>query len=275
MDVFSTASAIAFFIDLYQKGIISKKDTNGLALGFGNKDLFLSLIDQTAKREGIGNMIAEGTHDAAKKIGRGAEKHALTVKKLELPNFSFCEPGNALGTAGSERGGWFRSYGFAITIAEAFPEQGRPLLKGLLGTEQLPDVDYEWMPQVLTYFEQAAGAADLVGICSWVTPRSLGPVGLDTMSGLVSAATGLHIDANSLRVYVQRQQDACRAFNMREGITREDDRPPEQFFEAPKQRPPRDGSVLDREKFEKMLSEYYRLKGWDPETGIPRRRERE
>ena len=72
-------------MECYEKGLLTREDCDGLEVKFGNKDVILPLIDMIAQRRGIGDILAEGTHRAAKIIGRGAEDFALTVKRQELP----------------------------------------------------------------------------------------------------------------------------------------------------------------------------------------------
>ena len=100
LDYFAPANLVSFAIDLYEKGILTKEDTDGMHLEYGNLDVALSLIKKIAFREGIGNILADGMYRAARSIGKGAEEYAVTTKKLEVRNeFRFYNPGQALSGA--------------------------------------------------------------------------------------------------------------------------------------------------------------------------------
>ena len=84
LDSVGTGMTIAFAMECYEKGIITKEDTGGLELAFGNVDAFLKIIEMIAHRKGFGDVLAEGSYRAAQKIGKGAEKYAITAKKMEF-----------------------------------------------------------------------------------------------------------------------------------------------------------------------------------------------
>lgn len=109
MDTISTGNVIGFTMECYERGILTQNDCNGLELSFGNYRSMLRLIEYIASREGIGNVLAEGVRDAAKKIGQGSQSFASHVKGLEFPG---CDPragyGIALAYAVSPRGACHR-----------------------------------------------------------------------------------------------------------------------------------------------------------------------
>src|SRR5512136_1182971 len=87
LDTISTGSSIGFAYELFERGIITKKDTGGLTLKFGNNQHVMDLIRQIAYREGFSDVLADGSREAAKRIGKGAEQYAIQVKGLELPAY--------------------------------------------------------------------------------------------------------------------------------------------------------------------------------------------
>lgn len=123
----------------------------------------------------------------------------------------------------------------------------------------------------MSYFENFKAVVDCMNICyiltQWVSPYL---VNTEDLARLYSAATGQPMKAKELIKIGERVHNIEKAFNVREGMTRKDDMPPERFF-TPIKSGPGKGERLDKEKFEKMLSEYYELKGWDAKTGLPKR----
>ena len=87
IDTMSAGATIAFAMELYEKGVLSKEETGGLELNFGNHEAMVKLIEMMSLREGIGDILADGTRMAAEKIGNGSDKYAMHVKGLELPGY--------------------------------------------------------------------------------------------------------------------------------------------------------------------------------------------
>ena len=125
IDAISTGGALAFAMDLYERGILSVKDTDGLELTWGNAEAMATMMRSIALRKGFGAVLAEGVRRAAEQIGRGAEAYAYHSKGLELTGY---DPrggmGTALGYAVSTRGGDFTSV-YAVPEYRWQPEQGR------------------------------------------------------------------------------------------------------------------------------------------------------
>jgi aldehyde:ferredoxin oxidoreductase len=265
MDVIALGNAIALAKELYSRGIITEEDTGGLSLEWEDTDSQIELIHQTAMREGFGNLIAEGMYTLAKIIGQGAMDVCYHVKGLSRgphPPGLFALA-HATGTRGADhlRG---RSWAYGENDPEAFPELVK---KGLV-----PDVDKDPVG-ALTISERATTITDAIGRCkgavnSWVCAVPLvweHPM-WDGLATLLRAATGFEFDATSLEEAGERIYALERAFNVRQGITRKDDR----FPQKPEVRETVEGKE-ERDKHAEMLTEYYRLHGYDPETGIPTR----
>ena len=265
MDVIALGNAIALAKELYSRGIIAEEDTGGLSLDWEDADSQIELVHQTALREGFGNLIAEGMYSLAKIIGQGAMDVCYHVKGLSRGPHppGFFALAHAVSTRGADhlRG---RSWAYGENDPEAFPELVK---KGLV-----PDVDKDPVG-ALTISERATTITDAMGRCkgavnSWVCAVPLvwkHPL-WDGLARLLRAATGFEFDATSLEEAGERIYALERAFNVRQGITREDDRLPQK----PEVRETPQGEE-ELMKHAGMLIEYYRVHGYDPETGIPTR----
>ena len=290
LDTLATQNLVAFVIDLYRKGILTKEDTDGIHLEFGNSgaDAVLTLIKKMAYREGIGDIMADGTYRAARRIGRGAEKYAVTTKKLECRHDFLFNPRDALGEAVSDGEDHHKlhtdvpmppydRYDFSPQAEEAYIKSdfwGHPReLEGHFRNRK-DGVHYEGMCEWVRYAEECAAAYDSLGLCAWFSGWLDHPpiTGIAMFADLLSYVTGMDIDEAGLRKIGQRIQCLVRSYNVRQGLRRKDDAVPEFHFHM---KPPEYlkeiyGEVqrLDRNLFNKWIDRFYELKGWDSE-GIP------
>ncbi|HEC33719.1 MAG TPA: aldehyde ferredoxin oxidoreductase [Chloroflexi bacterium] len=265
MCVIGLGNAIAFAKELYNRGIITEEDTGGLLLDWEDADSQIELVHCTALREGFGNLIAEGMYSLAKIIGRGAMDYCYHVKGFSRGPHP---PGLfALAHATSTRGADHlrgRSWAYGENDPEIFP--------ALVSRGLVSDVSKDPVG-ALTVSERATTISDAIGRCkgavnSWVCAVPLvwkHPL-WDGLARLLTMATGLEFDATGLEEAGERIYVLERGFNVRQGITREDDRMPQK----PEVRDTPQGRE-EQEKHAEMLTEYYRVHGYDPETGIPTR----
>jgi aldehyde:ferredoxin oxidoreductase len=262
MDTLSTGVSIAFAMECYEKGLLTKKETGGIDLKFGNPDTLLKVIDMIAHREGIGNLIAEGTARMAKKIGQGSEKFAMNVKGLEFGQYDprvMMKPLLALGFIvnpnGADPGG---SFGPMMMNS---PE-GVKMLYPLGIYEPVPQgdmgprgVQMYILGQCKSYLE------DSLALCAFV-PYSL-PLEVD----LLNAVTGWDTSVPELFKTAERIITTERLFNIREGLSIADDSLPDRCYQSKI-----DGKVsvqpLDKAALNRIKSTYYTLMGWDNQ-GVP------
>ena len=265
MDVIGLGNTIAFAKELYSRGGITKEDTGGLSLDWKDKDSQVELIHRTALREGFGNLIAEGMYSLAKIIGRGAMDYCYHVKGLSRgphPPGLFALA-HATGTRGADhlRG---RSWAYGENDPQIFPE--------LVERGLIPDVAKDPVG-ALILSERATTITDSIGRCKGAVNTWAAAVPLvwkyplwDGVARLLTAATGLEFDVAALEEAANRIYTLERAFNVRQGVTRKDDRLP--------QKPEVKGtSQGDKElkQHTEMITEYYRVHGYDLKTGIPTR----
>ncbi len=270
LDTISTGVVIAFAMEAYEKGLITKEQTGGLEIRWGSPEAIFKLVEKIGKREDIGDTLAEGVWRAAKKIGGGAEEFALHVKGREVPMHEPRGKRNVgLMYAVADRG--------ACHMEWEHDDMWEP------DTSLRPDLGLtaDYVPQRglldcgLSKVRLAKIAADL-----WSTCNSLvvcifdiypgGGLEHTTLLGILNAATGWNMIMKEYMQVGERALDLTRAFNAREGLTRRDDQLPKRLME-----PLPDGSFAGKpftqEMLDSMLDNYYELRGWDKRTGIPTR----
>jgi aldehyde:ferredoxin oxidoreductase len=259
LDTISAGGAIGFAYELFEKGLLAKKDADGLDLTYGNHGAMVTLIEKIACREGIGNLLAEGTARAARVIGRGAEAYAMQVKGLELPGY---EPrgvkATGFGYATSSIGG---SHGNGSL---AFQEWGMPVPRAVDRFAEDGKAD-------IVVFNQNGSALAEVGIlCSF--SRSWGDWYRRLYPAMLRAATGIEAfgDMGYLGVVADRIVTLERALNVRRGVRRNQDSLPRRFLREPLHTGTAPGEGQMVAGLEGFLDDYYRLRGWTID-GIPSR----
>ena len=277
MDTLETGSMIAWAMELFEKGILTEKDTNGLDLSFGNNDAVIEAVNRIAHREGIGDILAEGPLRAAEKIGQNSIKYLIHVKGMSnLHSDERPTPALSLNIATASRGADHLRSRPAIDLYH-LPEK---VLRKIFGNPVPYDGpltsdfrDYEGKPWEVIWQEMCYGAVDCLGICKYHTVF-LGPnmPNFDEWSKLIYLNTGLELSPKDIWDSAERCYTLEKLFNLREGQTRDMDWLPDRYFDEPTDSglPVVRGRSIDRKKFTKMIDEYYKLHEWD-EKGIPKK----
>ncbi len=261
LDTISAGNTIGFAMECYEKGILTKEQTGGLELTFGDPHILVELIEKIGKREGLGDLLAEGTKVMSEKLNKGSEKFAMHVKGLELPAY---DPRAAkitgLGYVTAIRGG---DHMAGYVQGPAFLDT--PFL--VVDESKIDDVFAEDPKQVKVLVDQenALTFFDLAGACKFMGLLLKAEEWVD----LVANATGWDFDVNDFRKTGERVYNLVRAYNVREGQTRADDVLPDRLHDEPLPEGPGKGMVLSRDKFNMYLDTYYDLRGWDKKTGKP------
>lgn len=264
LDTISTGVCIAWAMECYEKGILTLQDTDGLELNFGNANAAIRLTEMIALREGFGELFAGGVAEAARKIGKGSEKFAVEIKGLEIPMH---EPRGKKGLgvmyAVSNRGGCHMQsmHDPDIESPDMAPEIGisKPLHRLDTSREKV---------LALKKTSDWTAIINSIGLCSniyWFGSVYYRPV---HQLEILNAVTGWDMTVDEYMTTGERINTYCRAFNVREGVTRKDDYLPPRFME-PLKGGPTDGQMITKEEIDSMLDSYYDICGWDPETGIP------
>jgi len=264
IDTISAGCTISFAMECFENGLLTTKDTDGIELNFGNAEAMLQVIEFIGRRQGIGNLLAEGSARAAEKIGKGAQGFSMHVKKQEIPMH---EPrlskSLALGYMVNPHGAdhccnlidiFFAGFGKEpdVIVKDAVP----------LGMAPAPFADIG--PSKVALFRVAQLKRiilDSLVLCMFL------PYSYRQLAEVTSAVTGWNTTTMEQLRVAERTLTICRLFNVRHGLTADDDKLPSRFFE-----PTRYGALvdtaLDPGNMEKAKRYYYSLMGWDS-NGIP------
>ncbi|MFC2072220.1 aldehyde ferredoxin oxidoreductase family protein [Chloroflexota bacterium] len=276
LDLLETGSLISWAMELYEKGILTDKDTDGLELRFGNDEAVIEMIHRIAHRQGLGDILAEGGLRAAEKIGKDSIKYLIHVKGMSnLHSDERATPALALGIATGSRGSDHLRSRPAIDLYH-LPE---PVLRQIYSQPVSYDGpltsdyrDYEGKPWQVYWHETTYEAVDCLGICKYHT-TFLGASlpNFEEWSKLLYLNTGLEMSPKEIWEVATRAYTMERLFNIREGWTRKDDWLVDRYFDEPTTLgiPSIRGKTIDRDKLKTMIDEYYEHHGWD-ENGIPR-----
>jgi len=261
LDILTTAESISWAMELHERGMLTSEEADGLDLSWGNGETILALIDKIARREGFGDVLADGTRMSAKKLGRGMDL-TMQVKGLDI---IMADPrglkGFGLGYAVASRGGdHLRSEPF-LELADD-PEIGERMFGVPDATMRLA---YRGKGKLVSYFEDWNAVIDALEPCKNIM-QNMEILTFDLASKVIEATTGLQMTPAKIRRVGERIINIERAFNVREGIRRKDDTIPRRFREEPLTEGASKGTVFE---LEPMIDEYYGERGWDLETGIP------
>ena len=252
LDTISTGNTIGFAYELFEKGIINLKDTDGLNLAYGNHKAAIELIKRIGNRQGFGDVLAEGTRRAASHIGKGAGAYAMQIKGLEMPGY---EPRAAkrhgLGYATSSIGA---SHNIAYCVQEIF---------GVVRPRPVDRFADEGDTDIVKLIQDRTAMWETGIACIFAEPHvRLFAAMLASVTGISELGAVEHLFKVGERIY-----NLERAFNVREGFGRKDDTFPLRITSEPlKNAGPAEGQVL--RKPAALLDEYYQFRGWD-ENGIP------
>ncbi len=270
MDTITCGATIAWAMECFEKGIINLHDTGGIDLRFGNAEAMVRMTEMIARREGMGDLLAEGSYRASEIIGRGSEEFLITVKKKELPahmpqvkrSLGLIYAVNAFGPdhQSSEHD---ESYHPESAYLERLAELGltRPRMPWVLDEEK---VRFAFRTQCLY------SLFDTLNLCQFVFGPSWQLYGPSQVVELVRAVTGWDVTLEELLKAGERRLNLLRAFNFREGIGREKDYLPKKLF-RPLRGGPTHGVALKEEELKRAVDVYYEMAGWEVQSGAPTR----
>ena len=250
IDTISCSVTIGLAYYLYAKGVLTKKDTGGLALDWGEIDPAIELVRMIAERRGLGDLLAEGTRETSKKFG--TEEDAMQVKGLEMPFHDIRGvSGLAVSYAVSPRGACHNfSMLYMVEIGQIVPE---------LGIASEDRVTNDGKAELAFNSENYRAIYNAMQMCIFASPPA------EDIAGMLSHCTGLKSTPQDLLKIGERIIMAKRVMNLRLGATAQDDRLPKHAM-RPLTEGPTGGNVPD---LDRQLKEYYALRGWDPITGHP------
>lgn len=279
LDTISTGNILSSLMDFYDRGLITAKDTDGIALKWGDAEAMIKMIHKIGRREGVGDALAEDIIDYSKKVGKEAEylvMHNKGVTHTSLTHQSMI--GTLLSYSVAHRGSTHLS-GLPTPQYMMSPQ----IAKGVCGFEEGGDpLSYHPLAnaRVVIFYQHLFKILDSINLCKF--PYGHAPFWHDTeesvrklpiyLAKLFSAVTGLEVTKDELFTAAERIHNVERLFVIREGMTREDDMPPERVFMEKVEGDHAVGPVplpeVDKEKFGKILDAYYQERGWT-RSGIP------
>ena len=261
LDSISTGMTIAFAMECYENGLLTKEQTDGVELKFGNGPAMLELITKIANREGLGNLLAEGSARAAAKIGHGADKCLGTVKGQEAPMHDpRLKMGLGIGYALSPTGA-DHCHNIHDTAYEKKVEGLGPW--GILETMKATDLGPNKM-QTLKVGTAWKILDNCVEICQFV------PWTHEQIVEIVKAVTGWNTSLYELTKVGERAYVLARIFNLREGFSEREDTLPKKFLT-----PLKEGAIAGiaptPQEVDRAKRDFYEMAGWDRWTGVPKR----
>jgi aldehyde:ferredoxin oxidoreductase len=245
LDAVSTGGVIAFAMECYEKGMITYDDTDGLDLKFGNYEAMIKLIDLIARREGLGDILAEGVKRAAERIGEGSETVANHIKGLEMSGYDV----RALKTA---------ALGYAVSFKGADHNTHWAHVFDLNKDENRFTVQ-KGCGKLVKDMEDLFAVMDSLVVCKFTISMY---DGYEDLAKLYNIVTGFNLKAADLKIVGERINNLARLFNIREGFTRNDDSLPPKIFSTPIPSGPSKGASISKEELDLMLDEYYEVRGW-------------
>jgi len=270
LDSISTGATIAFAMECFENGLIGPDDTDGIELRFGNAEAVVQMVEKIARRDGFGDLLAEGTLRAAQKIGWDAIQYAMQVKGQEMPMHEPRGKYNiGMSYAISEIGAdhLVVAHDAALANEDSLSYQAAIPL-GIRSAEPVLSLNEGKMHHFYV-LERWGSFEKASGYCFFgPAPRSF--IHPDDVLLSVNAATGWDVTIKDLLDIGERGTNMARIFNMREGFTRADDTLPERLFGG-LENGKLAGMPFPRDDFQEALSNLYELKGWDRETGVPGR----
>ncbi|MHA1301775.1 MAG: aldehyde ferredoxin oxidoreductase family protein, partial [Candidatus Helarchaeota archaeon] len=252
IDTMSGGVTVAHAMECFEKGYITKEDTGGLDLKFGNHEAMVKFVENMCNRETkAGDIWADGSRAAAKKIGKDSMDFAMQIKGLELPGYSL----RGLKTA---------ALGFSVSI-----RGGCHLRNGAYSPDVKNKVDRlkeePGRAKLVIPVENMYAIIDSLIICKFTRGVYTGDAEIAECYQLI---TDIPMDEAKIRKTGERILNLSKCFNLREGATRKDDYPPARCFNETLQSGPTKGVKIDKKGFDMMLDEYYKERGWNNE-GIP------
>ncbi len=259
LDTIGVGTTIAFAMECYENGLLTKEDTGGLELKFGNAEAMMKMVEMIGRREGLGDLLAEGAKRAAEKIGRGAAQYAMHIKGQELPMHDpRGKVGLGIGYATSPTGA-----DHMHNIHDTMFVAPNALMRNLGIQEGLPAT--ELSPAKVRLFDYLVNWTHFVNsalLCAFL------PYDPSQVNDLVQGATGWDTSVWELMKVGERALALTRIFNAREGFTAKDDYLPERLYKGVGSGPLK-GKGIDKAAMQEAIQTYYKMAGWDPERAVP------
>jgi aldehyde:ferredoxin oxidoreductase len=251
MDTISAGVILGFAMECYERGILTRSDTGGLELKFGNYMAAVELLRLMARREGFGSFCAQGVKEMARSLGQETDDFAIHSKGLEFPAYD-------------PRAGWGSSITYSVTPRGGCHRRAWPPMKEVLGGVN-PFTTKRKAELVIEMMNENSVMHSLI-VCDF--PGKFIPLSTADWAEYLNVVTGLDFTEADLIERAEGAETLIRRINLREGLTVQDDVVPKRILRETLPTGPAEGKVIGEENFLKMRSEYYSLRGWDDE-GVP------
>ncbi|MFQ6086714.1 MAG: aldehyde ferredoxin oxidoreductase family protein [Candidatus Bathyarchaeia archaeon] len=253
IDAISAGVIVGFAMDCYENGLLTQKDTDGIEARFGKHEALIELLHKIGKREGVGDILAEGVRLAAQKIGKGAEKLAQHIKGVEVTGYDL----RGLKTA---------ALGYAVSFRGA--DHNR---HGAYGPDVKGKVDRfkaeKGRGKIVYDIENLYTIIDSIIVCKF--SRGTYYEGFKDLAEIYSTVTGIEMTPEELRLAGERINNLGRLINIREGFSRKDDTLPYKVMHLPiPDEGVAKGSYVSQKELDLLLDDYYEVRGWTKD-GIP------
>jgi len=252
LDTISMGVTLSFALECFEKGYLTPQDARGRTLRFGDASLIQELVEETGKRQGLGNVLGEGSFRLAQRLGKEAADLLYCVKKLEVAGHSTrALKGMSIGYATATRGGSHHDARPTLQYAGEFDRtktQGQPSFA--VRTQNFTAMD------------------DSLTQCRFASERGYGGLINENYVKMINAVTGWSLNLEEVEKLGERIYNLERGFNCREGISRKDDQLPFRTTNQPIPSGPSRGMCCPPEELNSLLDDYYKLRGWD-RNGIP------
>jgi len=274
LDILDFGLLMATTMDWYEHGIITDAHTDGIPLTWGNHQSMVAMLENIALRRGFGNVLADGAVKAAEQLGPGAEDYVSSCKGMI---FGGVDPrvirGSALCYATATRGGDHLRGGILIELPGPGGQPAIPPQEALekYGTTDVLDPASYNKSSGAVFNQDMYTIADCLEVCKFITAHNSYGITMDDMAAMLHAVTGLRLEHSDMLRTAQRVFTLERAYLVREGITPSDDRLQGKWVAGPVKGGRYDGNSMDPDKWQSMLEDYYRARGWDASSGIPTR----
>ena len=251
LDIDDAAQAISWAFECYEKDLITKKETDGLELDWGNFEAMVEMLKKLAHRQGFGDFLADGAVRAAEKLGKDSWKYVIHVKGQD-----------SLDGVRINKG-----WGFGIILSPTGGRHLRGSLSGFWLGGDKPINSYEDVPEKIYMGQQTKAVQDILGYCSYVYGLDF-----DDWVAMAAAAMDPSLTKEKLLHTGLQAHNLEKAFNtFHAGFSRKDDFPCYRYYNESVKSGPHKGERLDHNIWERMLDEYYKLSEWDIKTGLQTR----
>ena len=258
IDTISAGVSIAWAMEAYEKGILTKKDTDGIELKWGNHAAVIEMLRKIAYQEGLGALLGQGTKKASEKIGKGTGDFAMQVKGLEMPAYDVRgAKAHGLSYATSYTGADHnRGYAYQEIFDVPIPEKYDRLATKGKGK--------------LTKWNQDSRSVtcDCAPMCAFLLDMAVPAVACQNTADLVNAVAGTDFTADDIWKIGERLNNVARLYNIGEGFSRKDDTFPKRILTEPIKKGNSKGQLISQKDLDEMLDEYYAARGWD-KNGTP------